>query len=302
MPNQRVAAIDIGSYSIRLGIANTDPFDIVYEEGQIIEIATNLKKTGLINQEKIEQALNVLKSFKNTMDAYNVTSIFAVGTEALRKAKNADEFIKKVKEQTGIDISIISGEEEGELSFKASAFSFGFKKDIAVIDQGGGSTEFVYGKGFSPTEINSLPFGIVNLTEEFLKHDPPTDDEIKAFFDFLTKSIKPILKPIDTLVGIGGTITTIAALDYQVYPYNGKIIHGKILSYEAIKKWFWILSRKTIQERKAYKEIEDKRAKGIVSGIGIFYKVLELFEKDYIVISDYGLKHALLLKAANLIQ
>jgi Exopolyphosphatase len=170
-----------------------------------------------------------------------------------------------------------------------------------VIDQGGGSTEFVYGKNSHIYFINSFPFGIVNLTEDFFKHDPPTDEEIKALFDFLEKNIKQVLKPVDSIVAIGGTITTIAALHYRVYPYNSRIIHGKILSFDALEKWFWKLAKIPIEERKKYKEIEDKRAKAIVSGIAIFYKVLELFEKDYLIISDFGLKHAILLKAAGLI-
>ncbi len=296
-----VAAIDIGSYSIRLGIAKTEPFEVLFEKGNIVEIGTGVKETSVIKEEKIKEAIETLKDFKHIIDSYKASSIVAVGTEALRKAKNKDEFIKRVKEEVGIEVKIISGEEEGELSFKASAFSLGLKKDIVVIDQGGGSTEFVYGKGSKIESVNSLPFGIVNLTEEFFKHDPPTDQEIKALFDFLDKSIKQILKPVDTVVGIGGTITTIAALHYHVYPYNGNIIHGKILSFEALKNWFWTLAKIPTEERKKYKEIEDKRAKAIVSGIGIFYKVLELFEKDYLVISDFGLKHALLLKAARLI-
>ncbi|MGC8588634.1 MAG: Ppx/GppA phosphatase family protein [Hydrogenobaculum sp.] len=296
-----VAAIDIGSYSIRLGIAKTEPFEVLFEKGNIVELGTGVKETGFIKEEKIKEAIETLKDFKSIIDNYQASSIVAVGTEALRKAKNKDEFIKRAKEEAGIDVKIISGEEEGELSFKASAFSLGLKKDIVVIDQGGGSTEFVYGKGSKIVSVNSLPFGIVNLTEEFFKHDPPTDQEIKALFDFLDKSIKQILKPVDTVVGIGGTITTIAALHYHVYPYSGSIIHGKILSFEALKNWFWTLAKIPTEERKKYKEIEDKRAKAIVSGIGIFYKVLELFEKDYLVISDFGLKHALLLKAAGLI-
>jgi Ppx/GppA phosphatase len=296
-----VAAIDIGSYSIRLGIATKEPFEVIFEKGNIVELGTGVKETGFIKEEKIKEALETLKDFKNITDSYNASNIIAVGTEALRRAKNADEFIKKVKEEVGIDVNIISGEEEGELSFKASIFSLGLKKDAVVIDQGGGSTEFVYGKNSHIYFINSFPFGIVNLTEDFFKHDPPTDEEIKALFDFLEKNIKQVLKPVDSIVAIGGTITTIAALHYRVYPYNSRIIHGKILSFDALEKWFWKLAKIPIEERKKYKEIEDKRAKTIVSGIAIFYKVLELFEKDYLIISDFGLKHAILLKAAGLI-
>ena len=299
--SENVAAIDVGSYSIRLGIARKDPFEILFEKGNIVEIGTGVKETSLIKEEKIKEAIETLKDFKSIIDQYGVSNIYAVGTEALRRAKNSDDFISRVKEETGIEIKIISGEEEGELSFKASAFSLGLKKDIVVIDQGGGSTEFVYGKGKDITSVNSLPFGIVSLTEEFFKHDPPTDEEIRALLDFLDKSIRGVLKPVDSVVGIGGTITTIAALHYSVYPYNGKIIHGKILSFETLKDWFWRLAKIPTDERRKYKEIEDKRAKAIVSGIGIFYKVLELFEKDYLIVSDFGLKHALLLKAAGLI-
>ncbi len=296
-----VSAVDVGSYSIRLGVAKTDPFDIVYERGCIVELGSNVKQTGFLEEDKIEKAIQIIKEFKNISQEMGAQKIIAIGTEALRKAKNAKDFIRKVYNETGIEINIISGEEEGRLSYLASIYSLNLNTRGVVIDQGGGSTEYIFGKGLEVKEVNSMPFGIVSLTEEFLKTDPPKEDEIKALFDFLDKSLKHILKPVDLVVGIGGTITTIGALHYHIYPYNGKIIHGKILSFKMIEDWFWTLARKSIKERQTYKEIEDKRAKAIVSGIGIFYKTLELFRKDYLVVSDFGLKHAILLKAAGII-
>jgi len=90
-----VAAIDIGSYSIRLGIATKEPFEVIFEKGNIVELGTGVKETGFIKEEKIKEALETLKDFKNITDSYNASNIIAVGTEALRRAKNADEFIKK---------------------------------------------------------------------------------------------------------------------------------------------------------------------------------------------------------------
>lgn len=297
-----VSAIDVGSYSIRLGIANTDPFEIIYEQGQIVELGSGVKANGYLKEDIVSKAIDIIKEYKNISNHYNVNNIIAVGTEALRKAKNSNEFIEKVLKETGISIDIISSQEEGRLSYLSSIYSLELTKNNLVIDQGGGSTEYIYGIGKSLKEINSLDFGIVSLTEGFFHHDPPTEEEIESLFDFLDVRIRSISKPTDTIIGIGGTITTIAALHYDIYPYNGKLIHGKILSYDVIKRWFWELAKKSTEQRRLYKHIEDKRAKAIVSGIAIFYKTLELFDKDHLIVSDFGLKHGLLLKASKLID
>ncbi|WP_461831859.1 Ppx/GppA phosphatase family protein [Aquifex sp.] len=293
----RIAAIDIGSYSVRLAIAESVNGDItlLLEKGRITSLGKKVKETGYLQEDRIRETLEVLKEYKREIEKYKVDKVVAVATEAIRRAKNGKEFIERVNKETGIPVKIITPEEEGRYAYLAVAYSLKLKGELCVVDQGGGSTEYIFGKNFSIKEITSLPFGIVNLTETFFRHDPPEEEEIKKFFAFLEREVSKVKKSCDYLVGLGGTITTLAALEYNVYPYDPKKIHGKKLTYEQIKKWFDTLKGIPSRERsKRFKQIEDKRAEVILAGIGIFLKTLEIFNKRELYVSDWGLREGII--------
>jgi exopolyphosphatase/guanosine-5'-triphosphate,3'-diphosphate pyrophosphatase len=250
-----------------------------------------------LRADRVEETLTVLQEFKRDIEKFGVRKVVAVATEALRRAKNSEDFLRLVKEKVGIEVKVITPEEEGKLSFLAVAFSLKPAGKFLVVDQGGGSTEFVFGKGMEMDKLISLPLGIVNLTENFLKHDPPLPEEIERLMDFLEEKMRPLKERVDEVVGLGGTITTLCALEKGIYPYKPKEIHGSELSIDALKKWFSRLSVIPSSERsKRYKQIEDKRAEVILSDIAMFIKVLEIFEKDSLRVSDWGVKQGLLLR------
>lgn len=297
----RVAVIDIGTYSTRITIAEVEKngFKILYEEGNITALGRGVKKTGLLSKEAMEETLKVLEKYKKLCEDFKVKKCLALGTEALRVAKNREEFLKKVR-QLGIELKVISPQEEGTYAYLGAYYAVKPKGKTCVVDQGGGSTEYIFGEGPKVEEVVSLPFGIVNLTEQFIKNDPPTGEEIRALVEFLDEQIKKVKRPVDTLVGLGGTITTLAALEYNVYPYDPDKINGKVLTKEQIKKWFDKLSKLTVEERKKIPQIEDKRAEAIIPGIAIFWRTLEIFEKDRLVVSDWAVKHGAII--ANFLQ
>ena len=294
----RIASIDVGSYSIRLSVADLDDeLKILHEEGNITALATGLKERGLLRDDKMEESLKVIKGFVEKAQSLGAQRIKIVGTEALRRAKNAEEFIHKVKNTTGIDLRVITPEEEGKYAFLAVAYSLKPEGRFCIIDQGGGSTEFVCGKGFQIESLKSLPFGIVNLTEEFIKNDPPKNYELESLKNFLDEHIGQVVEPCDELIGLGGTITTIAAIEYGVYPYKGEDVHGKELSLQKIMFWLEQLSSMKEKDRIAYfPHIEAKRAKVIVPGLVIFYRSMLFFGKDKIKVSDWGIKEGLLVE------
>jgi len=287
----RVAVVDVGTYSTRLSIAEVENgnFKILHEEGYITALGRGVKRTGKLSKEGIEETLKVIKRFKKLCEEYGVERCIVLGTEALRVAENREEFLKKLKE-LGLELKIIPPEEEGRYAYLGAYFAVKPRGKVCVIDQGGGSTEFVFGEGTKVEEVVSLPFGIVNLTERFIKNDPPTEEEIKELLEFLDAEIKKVKRPVDTLVGLGGTITTIAALEYGVYPYDPQKINGKVLTKEQLKRWFEKLSKMTIEERKKFPQIEDRRAEAIVPGVAMFWRTLEAFGKDRIVVSDWAVK------------
>ena len=297
----RIAAIDIGSYSVRLTVAEikNGDIEILLEKGYITSLGSGVKETGRLREDRVEETLRVLEEYRNDIENLSVDKVVAVATEALRRAENADGFLKEVMKKTGIEVKIITPQEEGELAFLATAYSLRPEGEFLVVDQGGGSTEFIFGSDMRVKDMVSLPVGIVNLTESFLKHDPPTEEEVKKLMDFLEEKIKPLKREVDEIVGLGGTITTVVALEKGVYPYDPSRIHGERLSLEALRRWFKTLVSIPYRERsRRFKQIEDRRAEVIVSGIAMFVKLLEVFDKDSLRVGDWGVKHGLIVKEA----
>lgn len=297
---KKIALIDIGTYSTRMLVVAVHPdksFDEVFSVGRITSLGRRLKQTGYLQKDAIEETLATLKEYVLMAREFDVSHIFAVATQACREAKNSDNFIQKVKE-LGIDVRVISGEEEAKLSFMATATALNIQDKFLVIDQGGGSTEFSYGKGKELIDAISFPFGIVNLTETFIKSDPPKEEELESLKQFLKEKIESIpqhMRDFKELVGLGGTITTVVALEKQLYPYNSKKVHGTTITYDAISMWLDKLSKMTVAQRKSIPMIEDKRAEAIISGIAIFQTAMEVLGKDTIKISEWGVRHGQLL-------
>lgn len=295
----RVGAVDIGSYSVRMTVAEVKDRDIriVRERGRITSLGSGLKDTGELREDRVEETLKVLKEYAGEMEELGVDKVIAVGTEALRRAKNSEEFLRRVREETGLDVMIISPEEEGKLSFLAVAYSLRPEGYFLVVDQGGGSTEFVFGSGIEPEEVISLPIGIVNLTERFLIHDPPTEGEMEDLREYLREVLKPIIRDTDGIVGLGGTITTLVALEKGIYPYDPRKVHGETLSLRVISRWTETLSKIPAKERsRRYPQVEDRRAEVILAGLIMFEEVLNLFKKERLTVSDWGLKHGLIVR------
>ncbi|MFN3599179.1 MAG: Ppx/GppA family phosphatase [Aquificaceae bacterium] len=294
----KIASIDVGSYSIRLSVAQLNKsLEVLHEEGRITALATDLRESGLLREDRMEESVEVIKGFVEKAEGFEVERIKIVGTEALRRAKNAQEFLKRVKEATGLDLKVITPEEEGKYAFLSVAYSLRPKGKFCIIDQGGGSTEFVCGSGFQIEYLNSLPFGIVNLTEEFIKSDPPKNYELESLKNFLDEEIKQVVSSCDELIALGGTITTIAAIEYGIYPYKGQEVHGKEISLQRLMFWIETLSSMKEKDRiSTFPHIEPKRARVIIPGLVIFYRSMLLFGKDRIRVSDWGLKEGLLVE------
>ena len=311
--NKRIAVIDIGTYSTRLLISaihiketleeTLKSIEDVLSVGRITALGRGVKETGILQREAIEETLSTLKEYVLIAKQYKVEKIIGFATQACREAKNGWEFLEKAK-QLGIDVRLISGEEEAYLSFIATAYSIQPETDFVMIDQGGGSTEFAYGKKENDYKMEksvSFPFGIVGLTEKFIKTDPPKKEELLQMSRYIKSYLEKIkdYKQAKTFIGLGGTITTLVALEKHIYPYSSEKVHGQVLKKETIKKWLDKLSSMTIQERKSIPQIEDKRAEAIIAGIVIFDTALDFFDKEYLIVSDKGLRHGAVIEEAK---
>ena len=204
---------------------------------------------------------------------------------------------KKVKDELGLTITVIQGEEEARLSYLAVLSTIGnTDKNVVVFDTGGGSTEFIFGKGTNLNNRISLNLGAVHPTEQFLISDPVKDEELKKMQDhmmiFFSENISD--KNADYLIGIGGTVTSMGAVMHKMVKYDPKIIQGSQMSLDEVKRQINLYKNKTIEGRKQIPGLQPKRADVILAGAGIINTIMEIFKIDSFTISDRGLRHGLM--------
>ena len=300
-----VAAIDIGTNTILLLIAEVDKGKLkpLFEAETVVRLGKGLQKNEVLSQEAMERGFQTLTRYLEQCRAMDVQKIFAVGTSALREAKNSEYFLKMIKEKLNLSIEIISGEEEAQLSFLAVAKDLkDLKQSILVIDVGGGSTEFIYGKGDQIIEWISLPLGIVHFTEQYLVSDPVKEEEWEKMEMEIRKLLPRIPHPKEPLlmVSIGGTGTTLASVEQGLKEFIPKRIHHFVLTKEALKKQLMLYRSKTIEERRKIPGLPSTRADVISAGAAILYMAMGELKCESVLISCHGVRYGLLYKRLNL--
>ncbi|KQC07803.1 MAG: phosphatase, partial [Candidatus Cloacimonas sp. SDB] len=211
--------------------------------------------------------------------------------------KNRDVFLKRVKDELDLDITVIPGEEEARLSYLAVLSTIGkTDKNVVVFDTGGGSTEFIFGKGTNLNDRISLNLGAIHPTEEFLLSDPVTNTELSKMLDYMENFFDKHInnKKADYLVGIGGTVTSMGAVMHKMVKYDPDIIQGTEMSLKEVQNQIELYQNKTIEERKEIPGLQPKRADVILAGAGIIKTIMEIFKVDTFTISDRGLRHGLM--------
>ena len=295
----KYAILDIGTNSIKFFLFSIEngKLTTIIDTNNISRLGEGLLKTGIISDEAMDRNIEALRGFMKSAKEENVKEITAVGTMCLRTANNSDVFLKKAKEELGLTIKVIPGEEEARLSYLAVLSTIGnTDKNVVVFDTGGGSTEFIFGKGANLNNRISLNLGAVHPTEEFLVSDPVHNNELKKMqdhmMDFFSEKITE--KKADYLIGIGGTVTSMGAVMHKMVKYDPKIIQGSQMSLEEVKRQIELYQNKTIEERKQIPGLQPKRADVILAGAGIINAIMEIFEIDSFTISDRGLRHGLM--------
>jgi exopolyphosphatase/guanosine-5'-triphosphate,3'-diphosphate pyrophosphatase len=303
---KRVASIDIGTNTILLLIAevNGEKLNPLFEMETIVRLGEGVQKKGSLTKEAMDRGFLTLSQYLGRCRAMKVRKIFAAGTSALREAKNSAEFLRSVKEKLNLSIEVISGEQEAQLSFLAVAKDLReVNEPILVVDVGGGSSEFVQGRGNQIDQWVSLPIGSVRLTEQFLRSDPVQEEDWKR----MEKTIRELLvkiphsqEPLST-VAVGGTATTLASVEQGLKEFIPEKIHHFVLKKEALENQLLLYRSKTFEERKKIPGLPVARADVIMAGGAILYLAMEELSCPSMLISGHGVRHGLLYKALNLI-
>jgi len=298
---KRVASIDIGTNTILLLIAKVESGKIhpLFEIETVARLGEGVQKDELLLREAMERSLQTLAQYMRRCQEWGVQKIFAAGTSALREAKNSDDFLKLAKEKLDLSIEVISGEEEAQLSFLAVAEDLQEReKSILVVDVGGGSTEFILGKGDQIKQWISLPLGSVRFTEEFLRSDPVQEEEWGAMERKIWEHLAAIPHSPEPLsmVAVGGTATTLASVEQGLEDFVSEKIHHFVLKRETLKNQILLYRSKTIEERKKIPGLPKARADVILAGGTILYLAMEELHCSSVLISCHGVRYGLLYK------
>lgn len=302
---KRVASIDIGTNTILLLIAKVEEGKVnpLFEIETVARLGEGVQKNGILLKEAMDRSLQTLAQYLKWCQELEVQKVFTAGTSALREAKNSEDFLNLVKEKLDLPIEVISGEEEAQLSFLAVAKDLGkVKEPILVVDVGGGSTEFILGKGDQISQWISLPLGSVRFTEEFLRSDPVQEEEwekmerkIQEYLVTIPHSQEPI-----SMVAVGGTATTLASVEQGLEDFIAEKIHHFVLGKEALKNQLLLYRSKTIDERRKIPGLPIARADVILAGGAILYLAMEELKCPSVLISCHGVRYGLLYKKLNL--
>jgi len=304
MSSRRFAFIDIGTNTILGLIAelkNDGSFDVLDDLAEITRLGEGIQRTGRISPEGEERSLKVLRCYLERFESLNVEEIIAVGTSALRDARNSAEVRGRFKEQLGFDVRVISGDDEAAYSFLAVQRGLPLnRRELLVVDVGGGSTEFIRGSEAGVSQAVSINIGSVRLTEQFLHSGPVQTEECEKVVRRIERELALLphqwLKDssILTLVGIAGTFTTLSAVEKKMARYAHGEVHGSRLTLSEVRRQVALYQGKTIAERKAIDGLEPKRADVILAGATLIERTMTFFSLPQVIVSDHGVRYGLL--------
>ncbi|MGH7583789.1 MAG: Ppx/GppA phosphatase family protein [Gemmatimonadales bacterium] len=301
---ERIAAIDVGSNSIRLVVAEYDPaggFEIIDEAKDQPRLGTRVGTTGMLDRVAMTRAFASLKRMKEIADRRGVTRITAVATAAVRDARNGLAFAKRIRRQLGIPLEVIDGDREAELSWRSVAHHFRLDNARTLVaDIGGRSLELI-GAVDGLVEITaSLPLGAVRLTEDFLPDARGARREVAALRKHIRRTMRKALPWRDwtqpVVIGSGGSFTNLARIAAARTGHIGEPIHGATVStgeVESLLEWLGTMSP---EQRAQVPGLNPQRADIIVAGIAVAAELLNLLDARDMVASAYGLREGLLLE------
>ena len=289
-----VAAIDCGTNSTRLLVADGDGRELI-RLMRITRLGQGVDRENTLASEAITRTVDVLREYRRTMDGFGVGRVRMVATSAVRDAENGAVFTDAAKDAVGSAPEVLSGLEEGKLAYRgASADLSAFEGDTLVVDIGGGSTEITLGRGGSVSSV-SLQLGCVRLTERFLAGDPPTPDEVVAtriaIADALTwgEQRMPELLGLDTrrrLVGLAGTVSTLASLKLKIAAYDADRLHHATLSLSEVVDLCAMLASLSAAERSRLVGMVPGREDVILGGALVLEVVAARYQCPEVIVSE----------------
>jgi exopolyphosphatase/guanosine-5'-triphosphate,3'-diphosphate pyrophosphatase len=302
----RVAVIDVGTNTVRLLVAESagrSAYRPLLTDQEITRLGEGLLPDKMLQSAPIRRTLHVLRRFRETAEARGAATIRAVGTSALREAVNRAAFLARARDEAGLEIAVISGEEEARLALlgvRAGVPTLPHR--LVMLDIGGGSTELLLADGPRILASASTGLGVVKLTERFLRADPPEPVELDSLrrvaasrFDCLLREELRGRAPEAALAGTAGTVTSLAAIDLGLVPYDPGRVNGHRLTRERVAELLRRLASLPLARRREVRGLEAGRADVIVAGTVVCLAAMDAMRAECLTVSDGGLREGILL-------
>jgi exopolyphosphatase/guanosine-5'-triphosphate,3'-diphosphate pyrophosphatase len=293
----RLGAVDIGTNSTRLLVADvsgsgrTATLEPVERLMQITRLGQGVDAARALHPDAIARTVAALRDFGEVAEKLGVERMRATATSAARDASNREEFFDAAADVLGVRPELIPGEEEARLSFMGATAELTEPSPYLVVDIGGGSTEFVVGVE-EPAAAISIDVGCVRVTEQFLHSDPPTPEELSGAVSVVRDHLADVEREIPgvreakTMVGLAGTITTVAAVEQGLAEYDRDAIHHFRLTRAAVEDVFRTLALESLEQRRHNPGLEPGRVDVIVGGTVVLASILRAFDIDELLVSE----------------
>lgn len=302
---RRLAGIDIGTLTCRLLIADLAsgyPLKELRSERRILRLGEGVDQTKQLSPAAMDRVIHCLQEWRSVIESHQVEAAAVVATSAVRDASNRAEFLARVKAECGLEVELISGEEEARRTLLGirSGLPVGVT-DILALDIGGGSTEFILDRPGQNPITRSIDIGVVRLCERLLRHDPPTEEEVRHAREWITRETKAAIAEMGdyrqaTFVGTAGTVTALAAMAQKLPAYEPARIHNYVLKLDRIRELEQTLLSRTKAERIGLPGLERNREEVIVAGAIIIRTIMETLRQEECLVSDLGLREGVLIE------
>ncbi len=284
-----VAAIDCGTNSTRLLVH--DGTSTVERLMTITTLGKGVDATGRLAPEAIERTVDCLRGYREIMDRHGVERVRITATSAARDAANRDDFFDAAEAAVGTRPELLSGEEEGQLSFRgATADLDAAGGPYLVVDIGGGSTEFALGSTEAEVAM-SLDIGCVRLSEKYIEHDPPRPEELVACLSITEASLDDVARAMPTagqatFVGLAGTVSSTAMVELGLRDYDRSQVHHFVLTKDAVEDVYRTLATESREQRRHNPGLEPGRVDTIVGGLSILVRIMRYFGFEECLVSE----------------
>jgi exopolyphosphatase/guanosine-5'-triphosphate,3'-diphosphate pyrophosphatase len=296
----RYGVIDVGTNSVKLHIGERRPdssWRTIVDRAEITRLGEGLEESGRLGQQPIERTAEAITGMVDEARRNGAVAVAAVGTAGLRSAPNSAELVDRVRERSGVGIEVISGDEEARLAYLAATSALGVGRGtLVVFDTGGGSTQFTFGRAGKVEERFSVNVGAVRFTERFNLSGVVSETVLGDALDAIAADLAKLdgRPSPDALLGMGGTLTNIAAVKHELAAYDPDVVHGTVLDAAELDRQIELFRTHTLEERREIPGLQPRRAGVILAGACIVRSVLRKLGRESLTVSDRGLRHGLL--------